>query len=200
VTEKDLEALLSFGREQRSVEFKGPGSRADKTFLATVVRAMLGMANQQDGGVVVIGVDEGTNRPPTVTGLSDEDLATWNHDHLSESLAQYADPFVSFELDRIHIGGHTVVVISVAEFEDVPILCKRNFASVLRDGACYVRSRRKVETVDVPTHADMRQLLELATNKAIRKFLMRAQRVGMAAERAAATDAEQYDQQLGDLK
>jgi hypothetical protein len=50
VTEEDFAKLLARGYESRGVEFKGPGIRTEKLFLARVVRAILGMANSRDGG------------------------------------------------------------------------------------------------------------------------------------------------------
>ena len=63
-----------------------------------------------------------------------------------------------------------LIVIKVNEFADIPILCKKDFPNVLRKGACYVRPRRKPETTEIPSQVDMRDLLDLATEKKLRKF------------------------------
>ena len=44
MTPDELRTAIALGREQRNVEFKGPGVRTDKAFLAKVIRAILGMA------------------------------------------------------------------------------------------------------------------------------------------------------------
>ena len=69
MTEQDFESLLARGYETDGVEFKGAWIRTDKLFLAKVVRAILGMANRRDGGLVVVGVEESTKPDPV--GLSD---------------------------------------------------------------------------------------------------------------------------------
>ena len=95
------------------------------------------------------------------------------------------------------------MVIHVEEFADVPVLCKRAYDDVLRDGACYVRPRRKPETTDIPTYADMRDLLDLAIEKGVRRLLAQAQRAGLAVPpeiTVVATDQELFDEQLGDLR
>lgn len=199
---EELAALLEFGREQLGVEFKGAGSRTDKAFLSKVVRAVLGMANRQDGGRVIVGVEENlTTREIIPTGLSAAELKTWTQDDLGNSLATYADPYVTFDLEQVVHERKNFIVINVSEFEEVPILCKRSYQDTLKDGACYVRSRRKPETVEVSSHTDMRELLELAINKGVRRFLARAQQVGVfPLQPAQPTDMERYDEQLGELK
>src|SRR5260370_41181310 len=88
VTEHEFESLLARGYETNGVEFKGPGVRTDKSFHAKVVRAILGMANRRDGGLIIIGV-ESTNLDPV--GLNDLDLATWSdYDVLAVSVNGYA--------------------------------------------------------------------------------------------------------------
>ena len=44
--------------ELLSVDVRGPGLRSDRKFLVIVVRAVIGMANQRDGGKVIIGNKE----------------------------------------------------------------------------------------------------------------------------------------------
>ena len=114
----------------------------------------------------------------------------------------------AWSFDRIilkHDGNH-VVILRVYEFEDIPILCRRNVQGekgkpLLRDGACYVRSRRKPETAEIPTHEDMRELLELATEKRLRAFLRQARAAGFdIAGGAQPTDQELFAQQLGELR
>lgn len=63
-----------------------------------------------------------------------------------------------------------IVALQIREFESIPILCRKNYDDILRAGACYVRSRRKPETVEIPNQEDMRDLLDLATEKGLRKY------------------------------
>ena len=103
VTGRRFEEHLDRGYETNEVEFKGPGIRTTKAFLARVVRGMLGMANRRDGGYVIIGV-QSTERGPVGTefspvGLSEEQAASWlGYDDLSSSVNEYASPSVSFDL------------------------------------------------------------------------------------------------------
>jgi predicted HTH transcriptional regulator len=160
---------------------------------------MLGMANRRDGGLIIIGVEDSKNSLMPV-GLSLLDLNTWNHDDLASSVSEYADPSVVFELERHECDGKHYVLIVVKEFEDIPILCKKDYPSDLRRGGCYVRSRRKTETTEIATQEDMRELLDLAAEKRLRKFISQAQRVGLEIQSSESlSDQELFDRQLGDF-
>ena len=178
MTERELEAILAQGHETHGVEFKGPGKRTNSAFRATVIRAMLGMANHRDGGHVILGIDSESLEP---VGLDDDQEASWlNYDALASAVNEYASPSLSFELQRMTFRGNKIVIIRVEEFEEIPIVCKNDFHGpgkkppVLRRGACYVRARHKPETSEIPAEQEMRELLELAIDKGVMKFLARA--------------------------
>lgn len=179
MNEAEFRELLGRGHEIQGVEFKAPGSIKNRRLLAQIVRAALGMANRRYGGEIIIGVEEDSNNTPVPIGLSPSDLATWTYDDLSSSISTYADPSVTFESYAFEYEGKQFLIIEVEEFDDIPVICKRSYDDVLRDGACYVRPRRKPETSEIPSQADMRDLLDLATEKRLRKFLATAQSVGL---------------------
>ena len=151
---------------------------------------------------MIIGVEDaqGVLNPD---GLAENDLAGWNYDDLADQVARYADPSASFAMELKEYDGDSYVVIEVEEFSDIPVICKRSYDDVLQDGACYVRPRRKPETSSIPTQADMRDLLDLAIEKGVTRFLERARRVGLFSIPTAepqVTDRERFDEQLGDLR
>jgi len=201
MTDEEFGEVLALGYERRNTEFKGPGLRSTPHLFAKVVRAVLSMANQQDGGMVVIGVEDksGTLTP---IGLTNDELATWRFDDVAAGISAYADPFVAIEME---VRGHEArrfVVLHIREFETVPVLCRRDYADVLRPGACYVRTRRKPETSEIPSQTEMRELLDLAVNKGLRKFMSQALASGLisiAPLVGATSDADRYKAELGDL-
>lgn len=206
MNEQDLEPLISLGHELPGVEFKGPGLRTDAHFFAKVTRAILGMANRANGGTVIVGVEEagdGTLRP---TGLSPQELASWDFDSVTAALAAAADPFVVVECEPSQFRGVTLLVIRVHEFDTLPVICKKHYADtqgkvVLREAAVYVRTRRKPETSEIPSQTEMRELLELATNKGVRNFVARAAAAGLELQRLVGpTEDQEFDQELGELK
>src|SRR5262249_46564787 len=60
----------------------------------------------------------------------------------------------------------------------LPVICKKDGLEKLRRGAIYTRSRRLPETVEVPSQAEMRELLDLAIEKGSRTFTRQAERMG----------------------
>lgn len=203
--DEEFAAILALDYEPPGIEFKSPGLASDKHLFAKVARAVLGMANRRDGGRVIIGVD---CSPGVVSriGLIESQIQTWNYDHVASKLAEYAEPSISFELEEKENAGNRYVILEVKEFEDVPILCNKDYPNVLRKGACYVRSRRKPETTEIPTQEDMRDLLDLAMEKRLRKYMTIALRAGIGlvplsiVSQLSPTDQKLYDKQLGDLK
>lgn len=206
--------LVTSAHEQRDVEFKPPGSRRDGYLFAQVTRAALGMANIRGGGTIIIGVaqDGSTFRP---VGLDALDLATWSYDEIAARFARYADPWIDFELAIMEYDHRQFVVLQVREFNEIPVLCKdeyqtpaqrtvqspRSTPPILRAGACYIRSRRKPETVELPTQTEMRELLDLAIKKGVKRFVDRARDAGLDLA-GASTQAEPggYERQLRDAE
>lgn len=200
MNEDEFSQYISPGHEQRSVEFKGAGPRTNKQLLVQVIRAALGMTNHRDGGIIIVGIDENGEGQPQITGLSQEDLKTWGYDALADSLAEYADPTIPFDVEIVDYKSSKFVVIHVQEFIDVPIICKKSYPDVLRAGACYVRPRRKPETSEPPTHADMQDLLNLAIEKGVRRFISQTRVAGLAiSSEKIATDQDYYNNQISEL-
>ena len=178
MTTGEFAQYLNLGHELSGIEFKGPGPLTNGRLAAQVIKAVLGMANRQDGGSVIIGVNDNDSSLGRV-GVSEDDLLTWTYDAVADQIARYADPGVGFELEVKEHDSNRYVILEVAEFDDIPVLCKRAYGDVLRDGACYVRTRRKPETSELPTQVDMRDLLSLAIEKGVRNYIRQAQRVGI---------------------
>ena len=135
MTDQEFAEAIALGHETRGTEFKGPGASSDTGFMAIVVRAVLSMSNRRDGGKVIIGVAEsgGTLNP---VGLNETDLASWKYDDVAVRISAYADPSVDFELEAKLYDSNSFVILHVEEFADIPVLCKRPYPEVLREGAC----------------------------------------------------------------
>lgn len=186
--QEQLEELLALGHETPSVECKGPGPRSDGYLLAEVARAVMGMTNRRDGGIIIIGVAERSG-VFNIVGLSPDQVDSWrNNDHVIDALAKYMNPPAKFDLSIQKLQEKDLVILSVHEFEDTPTICKKEYLhnhrsgppeTILRNGACYVRSRHKPETLEVSSPEHMRDLLNLAIEKGVRKFVTQAQKAGM---------------------
>ena len=202
VIDEDFIKIMGLNHELNGVEFKSPGPMSNRRLVMQVIKAILGMSNRRDGGKIIIGVgdNQGVLNP---IGLTPLELSEWTPDAVADQVANYADPNATFTLEKREYEGNSYVVLTVEEFSDVPVLCKRDYGDVLRAGACYVRPRRKPETTEIPTQADMRDLLDLAIEKGVTRFLERARRVGLFISPTVETstsDQERFDEQLGDLR
>lgn len=199
LTVADLESLLASGYELRGFELKGPGNRSDSHFLAKIVKAAISMGNLRDGGNVVVGVAD-ANPAAMLPGLNPDDLASWlAYDDVARKFAEYASPPLQFNIAQRELkSGAAVVVIEVSEFADIPHLCARDYQGVLRKGALYVRSRRVPETAEVPTIVEMREVLQVAPEKALRAFVETAERGGVAISPAQPSDTDAFAEERRD--
>lgn len=153
----------------------------------------------------MIGV-ESTKLDPV--GLSDAELATRsNFDDLADAVNGHASPSVRFDAEVVEYQGRNLFVFRVHEFAEIPILCSKDYCEkgknvpTLRRGACYVRSQHKPETAEIPSEEEMRELLELAIDKGVRRFLTRAEKAGLfsATEPAPTSDEDTLRKQIEDM-
>ena len=205
MTHEEFLELLQLTHEVSGVEFKPPGNlKSDKVLRFTVARAVMGMANRRDGGRVVLGVREVAGKLELI-GLTASELNSWRYDLVADALAPLSDPPAVFETEVHEHEGRQYVVLLVNEFEDVPIICRRNSPRVfskneppiLQEGMVYVRTRRKPETTAIPSQTEMRELVELATEKRLRQVMGTVSRAG-AFLRSSAPAEEAFDAELGD--
>ncbi|HKM52746.1 MAG TPA: ATP-binding protein [Isosphaeraceae bacterium] len=163
-------------------------------------------SNRRDGGFVILGVESDSLQ---TVGLGEEADLWLDFDAVSEQVNQYASPSVSFDLQKLVFRSNTIVVIRVHEFEELPVLCKKEFHAggkgppVLRRGACYVRARHKPETSEIPSEEEMRELLDLAIEKGVIKFLARAERVGLfrsVQPASSESDESKFQKQLEEME
>jgi predicted HTH transcriptional regulator len=205
ITAAEFVGLLNGGRETRAVEFKSAGPRVNNSLpFAFVARAVLAMANLPLGGWIILGIqDDGS-----LTGLNGADHATWfEHDELTAGLNAYADPFVEVDVEPFIHEGKNLVIIRVHEFVEVPVLARKDSPAkpdgklVIRRGGCYVRPRQQAASMEVPTQTEMRELLDAAANKLLKRFLERAGVAGLLqAVPQPLTDSQKFDEQLGDFR
>jgi len=196
MTDEDFRQLVAQG-ERQGVEFKNGRSRATRPQLVEVAKAVLAMANRRGGGTIVIGVDN----DGTPTGMTQAHYDTWlNPDHVRQSFRPYADPYVELDVDPTTIvagdfAGRRFIVLHVHQFDEIPVLCAREGRNpqnelILKLGKLYVRSRENVESVEVATQAQMRELIDLAVSYGIRKWLAQNEVIGITLQFQPQADAE----------
>lgn len=193
---EELAALIDLGRENRSLEFKE--SRPWDDLKAKIAKTALGMANIRDGGTIIIGVSQrsGSLVPQ---GVPQGDIGTYDADEVQAFVNRFADPYVRLEIEVVPHKGQQFIAMVVHEFDEVPVVCRRNGVG-LRQGAVYTRSYRMPETCEVPSQTEMREIIEMATDKGVRRFLEKSRRAGLSTGGTVErTETEKFDEELEGL-
>ena len=171
MTEDELKTYIEAGRESRHLEYKRSESWDDSNFKATITKSVLGMSNIKDGGTIVIGMDKQEDGSYIPQGVQPNYLEAFNNeDSIKTHIANFADPCVDFDVEIGKYQNKDFVVIIVREFEELPVICKADGPKNLRKGAVYTRTRRHPETAEVPSQTEMREIVELAVDKGMRKL------------------------------
>lgn len=195
----ELRELVGMGEQRRNVEIKSSMSWENDNVKAKIVKAILAMSNIRDGGYLILGFKEnGDSYLPE--GVSENDINSYNYDDIRSYVARYADPYATFFMEVVNdeSEGKKFIVFAIKEFEEMPVICRRDGLENLRNGDIYTRSRRLPSTVRVPTQSEIREIIDLAVEKGIRKFLERARRAGL--EVPSATEPDEYDRELESIQ
>lgn len=186
MTVAELEQKLEGAAETQRLEFKG----ACRWNVNTYAKDILALANVQDGGEIVVGVENESFRRQ---GVTSDDRDSYRVDLMRDQMARFADPHVIFNVEfASDSGGLQFVVIRVRQFDDIPVICRCDDGSAgTRAGALYYRNlNRRSESAPVSNSYDMRAIIESA---AIR-MSQRWNRLGL---KATPSIDERLDAELG---
>jgi predicted HTH transcriptional regulator len=197
--DKNIIDLIIHGSEERNLEYKRSMSWKDNSTKIKVTKTSMAMANIPDGGVMIFGVDEISHRYFEPRGMNTNDANSFTQDDISDYVNGYADPFVELTVERVDYDGKLFVVIQIREFDELPVVCKKDGQDLVR-GAIYTRPRHKFESVPVPSQTEMREILEMAIDRRIRKHREDWFRWGLfATPTPEDLDAQKFEEQLGGL-
>ncbi|MGV1859979.1 RNA-binding domain-containing protein [Rhizobium rhizogenes] len=202
MTTEELEELLQGAQESDSLEFKGAMG-----WDASLIKDILAMANVQDGGRIVLGIEDKTF---VRQGVSQEQLDSFIPDTMMDRVGVFADPHVSFSVDKVpDTAGLHFVVITVAPFERTPVICAKDggFQNELHNGTIYYRTKTgRPKSARIDSANEMRDIIERAAIQTMRHFQslgLEAKAVEAAAPPGpparAAKMAEIFDKELGGL-
>lgn len=194
-----VRSLICNGREERHLEFKRSMNWSSPATKSKIVKSALAMANLRDGGTIILGVDRNPDDSYAAIGMTQEDQDSFRQDDVSVEVNNYADPFIEVAISKQELDNKRFVVITVSEFSELPIVCKRDGADRIRKGAICIRPRQKFETAEIPSQVEMRELLDLATEKKIRAFQAQLQRLGTQLAPPNDYDSQAFNDQLGGL-
>lgn len=194
----ELIELVLHGREERNLEYKGCVNWDDPAARARITKTVLAMSNIRDGGAIVIGVEQ-KGETFRRRGLRAADRDSFTQDGVSSHVNEFADPFAEVTVSRVSHEGLEFVVIQVKEFAELPVICKRDGAAGLRRGALYTRPRRLHESAEVPSQAEMREIVDAAVEKGIRALQARIGRAGLEIVEPEARHRKRFEDELKGL-
>ncbi|MPZ23879.1 MAG: hypothetical protein GEU28_10095 [Dehalococcoidia bacterium] len=173
----ELTALVHYGRELRTLEFKRSFSWTNRAVQLTLAKTALAMSNIEDGGTIVVGVEERDGGLFEPVGMGAEDYESFSSDDVLDFINRFADPPVEIVLSKGLIGARMFVVIQVLAFREIPTICRRDDGprAELREGAIYTRPYGTPRTAEVRGQTDMREIMDRAVDKGVRRLLGRVQ-------------------------
>lgn len=159
-----IDQLMDGAEETPTLEFKG----AMVWNAGSIAKDILAMANEQDGGRIVFGIEDQTLQR---TGLTEQQLSTYIPDEMKDQMARYADPYVRFSVSvQSDAEGKKYVVLDVSSFDEFPVICCRDGPDVQR-GTIYSRSKtERPRSVRVSNSSDMRDLIEIAVARRMQRL------------------------------
>lgn len=188
------------GTEERYLEYKISMPWSDIATKMKVTRAAMSMANIKDGGVLVFGIEKLPTGFYNVKGMDPKHWNSFNQDDVSEAVNEYADPYVNLKVNKKIIDDMHFVIIEIQEFDELPVVCKKDGQEVKR-GEIYTRPRRKIESVPAPSQTDLREILEMAVDKRIRKYReIYFKWIGPSSFNLEDISKQEYTNQLRDLE
>jgi hypothetical protein len=170
ISETQFRELLAQKAETKNLDFKETlnWNKAANEDKCELIKDILALFNAQDGGYIAFGVQDKTF---LAIGMNDDDFASFDTTKVNDFLQRYTDPLASCEVQKLTLDGLKHIVISVSEFKDVPIICKKDANSskdpsklILKAGGLYIRTE-KATSVLVPSSEEMRGLMNRALLK-----------------------------------
>jgi len=196
--EQELIELIKSGREARNIEYKRSMPWTNKENRHKIIRTILSMSNIRDGGFIVIGMERQGDDIYVAKGILSEHKVTYIEDKMADMISEFADPYVHFTIQTVNYEDKEFLIIQINEFEEIPVICKKDGYDLVR-GKVYTRSRRKPESIEVPSQSEMREILEVAIDKGIRRFFSRLTSIGIEFGAQRDKDRKLFDEEIRDL-
>jgi len=169
-TSDELKRLIETSGESDNIDFKGPMTWDKSTHSAKLAKVIVSFANSRDGGAIVIGKSE-ENGQFVITGLTDEEAISFETTKVATWINSRFSPPVRLVCNSIEYQKKRIVVISVSQFEDIPIICTKPLPDpndkkneLLKKGTIYVRNHN-AESAPLKTVEELRTLIGLATSR-----------------------------------
>lgn len=193
--------------ESDNIDAKGSMSWDRGAASASLSKDIVSFANSRDGGVIVLGKKEKKPGEFEMTGLTEDEANSFETTKVASWVNSRFSPSVRLVCHSQQHDGKRFVVITVAEFDDVPILCTKSFQDpsnpkkhLLRERTIYIRNAN-AESTPLGTVEELRTLIGLATSKRGNEMLSMFESMlkGKPLLRGP-SDKEQFDDELKSIE
>jgi hypothetical protein len=79
----------------------------------------------RDGGILIVGVSQRDGRWER-TGITNEHLRSFGPDNIASHLSAFISPHISLDVVIVSHEGKEYLAIYIREFDDTPLVCKKN--------------------------------------------------------------------------
>lgn len=170
LTEDDVRRLLLQKSETKNLDYKQTcnWANASSDEKCELTKDVLAMANTQDGGQLVFGIED---RTFNFVGMTDADFQSFDPTRVNDFVRRYSDPPFACTVYKFTIDNLKTVAIEVPEFQEVPIICKSDAHSstdsrklILKKSGLYVRTDKPSSEL-VSNSEEMRDIIARASRK-----------------------------------
>jgi len=170
-TSDELIRLIEAAGESANIDAKAAMAWDGAETSASLTKDIISFANSRDGGVIVLGKDEVAAGKFSLSGLTPAQADSFETTRVASWVNAHCDPPVTLVCYRVQHNTKEFIVLAVAEFDDVPVICSKQFELqgkpqrvLLRKGTLYVRTVN-AESAPLSTIEELRTLIGLATTK-----------------------------------
>ncbi|MBI4765928.1 MAG: ATP-binding protein [Deltaproteobacteria bacterium] len=177
--------------ENQRIELKQPCNWDEKIF----AKDILALSNVRDGGYILVGVEQ-LNNTFIRKGVTPERAQTFDIEKMRDQMEKFSDPCVNFRVDpRKDKEDRLYIIIYVLEFDEIPVICKRDSGDT-KKGHIYYRNRtRRWESAIVSNSYDMKDIIERSAVKMMKKY----RELGLKPESVETNYRSKYDEELEGL-
>ena len=196
------EELLGIKTENKNLDYKESlnWDTSPKDNKIAIIKDILAMANTQDGGKIFFGVRDSDL---SLVGLPEEAFSSFDQTKVNDFLHVYTDPKFTCNVYKERVAEKFVVIIDVPEFQEIPIICKRDYHSseqqsklFLRKGQIYIRTEKGTSEM-ISSSEEMREFLGRAISKKGDELLRNIELLIKGKPIKSATeDREKYETEL----